>query len=62
MSDDQVQRPNMRDTDGGRIKGMNAPWWRPAATQQYTNISTRTDATRTTPDDVDADLLPPFFD
>ncbi|WP_275407223.1 hypothetical protein [Cellulomonas chitinilytica] len=41
---------------------MNAPWWRPASTQQYTNISTRTDAARTTPDDLDADLLPPFFD
>jgi|GEM_PF-1642010 len=41
---------------------MNAPWWRPAPTPQYTSISTRTDGTRTTQDEPEADLLPPFID
>jgi hypothetical protein len=40
---------------------MNAPWWRLPA-KQYTSNSPKTENTRTLPDDVDTDLLPPFFD
>src|SRR4029077_9321481 len=58
----QPLRPTMRDDRRERIVLMNAPWWRPAATQQYTSISTRTDGTRSTPDEPDTDLLPPFID
>ncbi|MGY4645742.1 hypothetical protein [Cellulomonas sp. URHB0016] len=41
---------------------MNAPWWRLAPTQKYVPTSTRPDTLRTSPDELETDLLPPFMD